>query len=97
MSQHANQCRREAARHQAAHIEDPSVKRLLQDATRSWKVLAEHAEWFEQKLRSLSELQAMQRQQQVQPKGGPLRRKIALIALALLATTGIAYAACMFC
>jgi hypothetical protein len=39
----------------------------------------------------------MQRQQQVQPKGGPLRRKIALIALALLATTGVAYAACMFC
>jgi len=72
MSHHANQCRREAilARHQAAQIEDPAVKRLLQDAARSWEVLAEHAEWLEQKLRSLIELQAMQ-QRQVQPKGVP--------------------------
>ena len=98
MSHHANQCRREAilARHQSAQIEDPAVKRLFQDAARSWEVLAEQAEWLEQKHRSLSELQAMQQQEQVQPKGGPLRRKIALIALALLATTGVACAACMF-
>ena len=82
MSRHANQCRREAilARHQAAQIE-AAAKRLLQDAARNWEVLevlaehaewlAEHAEWLEQKLRSLSDLQAMQQQQQVQPKGVP--------------------------
>jgi hypothetical protein len=84
MSRHANQCRREAilARHQAAQIE-AAAKRLLQDAARNWEVLevlaehaewlAEHAEWLEQKLRSLSELQAMPSRYRFSGKGPQLK------------------------
>src|SRR5256714_15584973 len=56
MSHYANQHRREAikGRQRAAHTIDPEAKRILEDIARSWEVLAEHTEWLEHKLVSLS-------------------------------------------